>query len=118
MVNVVISGHTGGNLIFKDTSMLILYKNDRNVRFVLFTKTTINCKNSCTLFTNDSKFFNHKGSDDRTERNKNTEGTAYVIKITGRNVFSYFKKIYTGWERLIRSRSSARFCFELSGNSN
>ena len=24
----------------------------------------------------------------------------------------------TGWERLIRSHSSARFCFELSGNSN
>ena len=25
---------------------------------------------------------------------------------------------YTGWERLIRSHSLARFCFELSGNSN
>ena len=25
---------------------------------------------------------------------------------------------YTGRERLIRSHSSARFCFELSGNSN
>ena len=25
---------------------------------------------------------------------------------------------HTGWERLIRSHSSARFCFELSGNSN
>ena len=24
----------------------------------------------------------------------------------------------TGWERLIRSHSSAKFCFELSGNSN
>ena len=24
----------------------------------------------------------------------------------------------TGWERLIRSHSSARFCFELSGNSD
>ena len=24
----------------------------------------------------------------------------------------------TSWERLIRSHSSARFCFELSGNSN
>ena len=24
----------------------------------------------------------------------------------------------TGWERLIRSHSSARFCFKLSGNSN
>ena len=24
----------------------------------------------------------------------------------------------TGWARLIRSHSSARFCFELSGNSN
>ena len=29
-----------------------------------------------------------------------------------------FKKSYTDWERLIRSHSSARFCFELSGNSN
>ena len=27
-------------------------------------------------------------------------------------------KVTTGWERLIRSHSSARFCFELSGNSN
>ena len=27
-------------------------------------------------------------------------------------------RIYTGRERLIRSHSSARFCFELSGNSN
>ena len=26
--------------------------------------------------------------------------------------------VYTGRERLIRSHSSARFCFELSGNSN
>ena len=28
------------------------------------------------------------------------------------------KKAYTGRERLIRSHSSERFCFELSGNSN
>ena len=28
------------------------------------------------------------------------------------------REIYTGRERLIRSHSSARFCFELSGNSN
>ena len=27
-------------LFFEDTSMIILYKNDRNVRFVLFTKTS------------------------------------------------------------------------------
>ena len=27
-------------------------------------------------------------------------------------------KSVTGWEQLIRSHSSARFCFELSGNSN
>ena len=26
--------------------------------------------------------------------------------------------VYTGWVRLIRSHSSARFCFELSGNLN
>ena len=26
--------------------------------------------------------------------------------------------ITTGWERLIQSHSSARFCFELSGNLN
>ena len=40
MVSVVSSIPTGGNFIFKDTSMLILYKNVRNVRFVLFTKTS------------------------------------------------------------------------------
>ena len=40
MVSVVSSNPTGGNFIFKDTSMLILYKNDRDVRFVLFTKTS------------------------------------------------------------------------------
>ena len=28
------------------------------------------------------------------------------------------KYMYTGWARLIRSHSSARFSFELSGNSN
>ena len=31
----------GDNFIFEDISMVILYKNDRNVRFVLFTKTSI-----------------------------------------------------------------------------
>ena len=31
---------------------------------------------------------------------------------------SILKIISTGWERLIRSHSSARFCFELSGNLN
>ena len=42
MVSVVSSNPTGGNFIFFKmcTSMLILYKNDRNVRFVLFTKTS------------------------------------------------------------------------------
>ena len=38
MVSIMISGPTGGNFFFLDTSMLILYKNDRNVRFVLYTK--------------------------------------------------------------------------------
>ena len=37
MVRVVSSNPTG---FFKDTSMLITFKNDRNVRFVLFTKTS------------------------------------------------------------------------------
>ena len=32
--------------------------------------------------------------------------------------FGYLVKTNTGRERLIRSHSSARFCFELSGNSN
>ena len=45
MVSVVSSNPTGGNFIFLDTSMLILYKNDRNARFVLFTKTS-NATNS------------------------------------------------------------------------
>ena len=43
--------------------------------------------------------------------------------LTNRRAHVYFsaptrKDPYTGWERLIRSHSSARFCFELSGNSN
>ena len=37
MVSVVSLSPTGGNLFFKDTLMLILYKNDRNV----FKKTSI-----------------------------------------------------------------------------
>ena len=41
MVSVVSSSPTGGNFIFENILMLILYKNDRNVRFVLFTKTSI-----------------------------------------------------------------------------
>ena len=32
--------------------------------------------------------------------------------------FAPFPSGYTGWVRLIRSHSSAGFCFELSGNSN
>ena len=32
--------------------------------------------------------------------------------------FISFGQVNTGRERLIRSHSSARFCFELSGNSN
>ena len=40
MVSVVSSNPTGDNFIFLNTSMLILYKNDRKVRFVLFTKTS------------------------------------------------------------------------------
>ena len=38
MVRVVSSNPAGGNFIFLK---LILYKNDRNVRFVLFTKTSM-----------------------------------------------------------------------------
>ena len=36
-------------LFFLDTSMLILYKNDRNVRFVLFTKTSMINVHICTV---------------------------------------------------------------------
>ena len=37
-----------------------------------------------------------------------------VLKFT----LSLNRELNTGRERLIRSHSSARFCFELSGNSN
>ena len=37
----------------------------------------------------------------------------YVNASRDKNTYSL-----TGWARLIRSQSSARFCFELSGNSN
>ena len=40
MVSIVSSSARGGNFIFLDTSMLILYKNVRNVRFMLFTKSS------------------------------------------------------------------------------
>ena len=40
------------------------------------------------------------------------------IQVLNENPFFTFIIIATGWERLIRSHSSARFCFELSGNSN
>ena len=33
-------------------------------------------------------------------------------------VLKQWANAVTGWERLIRSHSSARFCFELSGSSN
>ena len=39
----------------------------------------------------------------------------YVCKVC---MFEILAKRYTGWVRLIRSHSSARFCFELSGNLN
>ena len=41
MVSVVSSSPTGGNFIFLRHLDAYLYKNDRNVRFVLFTKTSI-----------------------------------------------------------------------------
>ena len=41
------------------------------------------------------------------------------IHLTGIHSCSYLNYVrYTGRVRLIRSHSSARFCFELSGNSN
>ena len=40
IISVVSSNPTGGNFNFLDTSIVILYKNDRNVRFVLYTKTS------------------------------------------------------------------------------
>ena len=42
MVSVVSFSPTGGNFIFfYDISMLILNKNDINVKFIIFTKTSI-----------------------------------------------------------------------------
>ena len=43
-------------LFFKDTSMHILYKNARNVRFVLFTKTSIAAKNFYVMWTEKKNF--------------------------------------------------------------
>ena len=69
MVSVVSSSPTGGNFIFfKYTLMLILYKNVRNVRFVLFTKTSIDanfvqkCQKCqiCVIYKNLYYLDNHK----------------------------------------------------------
>ena len=42
----------------------------------------------------------------------------YLTTILSANVHYFFHQVITGRARLIRSHSSARFCFELSGNSN
>ena len=39
-------------------------------------------------------------------------------KLSSRELSLGDASLYTGRERLIRSHSSAKFCFELSGNSN
>ena len=41
-----------------------------------------------------------------------------TIVLGMRKILTFLVIAYTGRERLIRSHSSARFCFELSGNSN
>ena len=40
------------------------------------------------------------------------------LKVTQILDVNFYSHLFTGRERLIRSHSSARFCFELSGNSN
>ena len=42
----------------------------------------------------------------------------WILETTHPQKHVKFLDQYTGQERLIRSHSSARFCFELSGNSN
>ena len=42
----------------------------------------------------------------------------WILETTRPQKHVKFLDQYTGQERLIRSHSSARFCFELSGNSN
>ena len=54
---------------------------------------------------------NWKMSLDQSEKKVNSLVTSKTSGILDINCI-------TGWERLIRSHSSARFCFELSGNSN
>ena len=50
---------------------------------------------------------------------KNFVDFRYIcIYFLEKEVSGSIMKICTGQERLIRSHSSARFCFELSGNSN
>ena len=45
--------------------------------------------------------------------------TGIITAVAGAFIcWKRFKLLLTGWERLIRSHLSARFCFELSGNSN
>ena len=42
----------------------------------------------------------------------------WILETTRPQKHVKFLDQYTGQEQLIRSHSSARFCFELSGNSN
>ena len=42
----------------------------------------------------------------------------FIVKVSNTMLLRKYESRITGRERLIRSHSSARFCFELSGNSN
>ena len=46
------------------------------------------------------------------------EETHYVITVSISHLLRMMSPTVTGWAQLIRSHSSARFSFELSGNSN
>ena len=52
-----------------------------------------------------------------TDMCKNITSVKICIHRTSYRIY-FYKFLHTGRERLIRSHSSARFCFELSGNSN
>ena len=88
MVSVVSSSPTGGNLIFKDNSDASFVQKMSDLCYLRKPRLTAKMLAHClpTILS----FSTTKAQ--MIERNKNIEGNAYGVKITGRNVFSYFKK--------------------------
>ena len=97
-----------------------LFSETRDVHFILYElpesslHVTCGCiKSSIVLYSN--VFITEVGLKSSSGRHLGVIETIWLPKLLFKRTFVNH---VTGRERLIRSRSSARFCFELSGNSN